>query len=305
MPALQPPSMQIGALPPGWSPLPSTGPSPTAGFAMGTAPLLQQVAAATTVATPASLTVTIAATTAGSTLLAGVAVAATGSAPVITPPANWVAMGGSTGANAANTMGAGLYFLPGAFNAGGITTAVFNVTNANGIVAWVAEFGGPWLPSPYPASNTAANYTAGVFAGGALAATNSSAAPTGTSTNPQAGPVMLWGFEADVTGQVYTPANVGGVWTAGSIATSTTGATLVVIRPFFQIANALQANVPYQIKGSLAGALANVVAEAMLPMALSDSLIQPFPQSEPGSGIQIGGWGPLGPTKPGGAGGGQ
>lgn len=304
MPALQPPSMQIGALPPGFGPLPSTGPNPVVGSSFGTAPIVQQVAGASTTAAPASFSLTIAGTQVNSTLIAGVAVAGNGTASVITMPANWQALAGSVAENAANTLAVGLYFLPGQFDPGSVTSVLATVTNANGIAVWVAEFSGNWLPSPYPVSNSAGNYSAGVFAGGSAGVTNSSAAPTGVTIQPQASPVMLWGIEADVTGQAWTAANLGGVWNTGAIATSTTGATLVVIRPYFQIAAPLQANITYQVKGTLAGAIANGVATALLPMALSDSLIQPFPQSEPGSGAQIGGWGPLGPTKPGGAGGG-
>lgn len=249
MTALPPMSLQIGGLPPGHSPSGNTtnGPELFSGI-LPWAPLsiVQQVAAATTIATPPSLAVTIAATGVGNHLIAFVAVAGTGVASVFTTPANWAPIPGSSGENAANTLAvAGFKFIG---NPGAITTVTFTVSNANGIAAIVYEIDDTALTG---LSDVGYNVV-----GATQVTTNSSATPGATAYTPSAGSLLLIGIECDVTGQAYTPANTGAGWVTDATATSTTGATLIVIRGFHAVSNPVQQSA-YQLKGTLAGAIAN------------------------------------------------
>ena len=298
MPALPPPSMQIGALPNGAStvsPLPA-GPSLQYGFNEQQPVLVQQVAGASSSAAPAAFTLSgITATKAGSFLVFLVAAALSG-APTISTPTGWTPVAGASGLSGGNTLAGRLFVLPSA--AAGITSVVIStLAGVNGIATWFGEFQNVFAVDPVYNSaggNGAQNFTA------------SGSTPSGvTYTAPVQGPLLLVGFETDLTGQAYTPANVGANWVTGTPATSTIGATNTIIRPFFTVTNPLILQGNYLLAGTLAGALANGASLVSLLTATTGGLLSyPGPFGFPGGG---GGqaWGALGGTKPGGAGGGQ
>jgi hypothetical protein len=290
MPALQPPSMQIGALPSGASsvtPLPP-GPALAYGFNEGLPSLVQQKAGNSTAAAPATFTLSaIPATTAGTFLVCCMSIAESAAATVSTPT-NWTAVAGASAGNAGNTLGGRVFVYPN--NPGGITSVVFStITGANGVAVWFGEFAN--------AQALDAVYAAATFV-------NTSTTPSATAYVPAAGPVLLVGFECDVTGQAYTPANVGANWVAGTTATSTLGATNTIIRPFYVVTDPTS-NLTYQLAGTLAGTLANGASLISVLLATSGPLTQPQPQGWAGAPAVAGAWGALGNTKPGGAGSGQ
>lgn len=291
MPALQPPSMQIAALPTGAStvtPLPP-GPALQYGFNDAQPSLVQQVAGASSAAAPATFTLAgITATKAGSFLVCCVAAALSG-APTISTPSGWTPVAGASGTSAGNTIAGRLFVYPN--NPGGITSvAIATLAGVNGIACWFGEFTNVQAVDPLYA--------------GAAAATNGSTAPSATAYTPTAGPVLLVGLEADVTGQAYTAANVGSNWIAGTTATSTLGATNCILRPFYVVTNP-EPGVQYQLAGTLAGSIANDASLVSLLCATSGPLLQPQPQGYAGAPAVMGAWGALGSTKPGGAGSGQ
>lgn len=294
MPALPPPSMQIGGLPNGAasvSPLPA-GPALAYGFVENGPALVQQKAGASSAAAPANFTLSaIPATTAGSFLVFMMAAATSGAATINTPAGGWVRVSGGTG-GAGNTVAGAIWVLPN--NPGGITSvALTGLVAVNGIATWFGEFANVQAIDPvYNAAGGAATYSAG------------STTPAGVSYAGAAnGPLLLVGFEMDVTGQAYTAANVGPNWVAGTTATSTLGATNCIIRPFFVVTNPLIAQT-YQLAGTLAGSIANGVSLASLLAATGGPLTQPQPYGFLGA-APGGAWGALGGTKPGGAGSGQ
>lgn len=291
MPALPSPDMQIGALPQGFSPLPSAGPSLQYGFNTQPPVLVQQVSGASTVAAPANFTLAgISATKVGSYLVAVVALA-TSASPTINTPTNWTSVANVAGGNAGNTLGGRILVYPN--NPGGITNIVFpTLASVNGIAVAFYEF-----------QNVFAIDT-GYGGPGNQGFSNSSATPSVPAYAPPTGPVLIVGYEADVTGQAYTPANVGSGWVTGTAATSTTGATVCVIRPFYTITTPIPGQ-SYQLTGSLAGAIASGASMLSFLCAASGSLTQAQPQAV-GQDAAVGAaWGPLGGTKPGGAGSGQ
>lgn len=290
MPALNPPGMQIGALPPGFGPLPPAGPPLAYGQNVAPPKLVQQVSGATSAAAPATASVTIAATQAGSMLVALVSYAQSG-APTVPTPAGYTAV--AVGGNPGNTLGGRIYYQ--ANVASGITSfALAGLAGINGVAIAVYEF-----QNVYVADN---GYGGGQ---GNQGFSNASTTPNVQNyPSPAAGPVVLIGFECDVTGQAYTPANVGVGWTPGTTATSTAGATNTIIRPFSVVTSPVE-TLTYQLAGTLAGSIASGACLLSLICATSGPLNQPQPQAFPGAVAAVAGWGALGGTKPGGAGGGQ
>lgn len=290
MPALPPPSMQIGALPPGAGPLPPTGPALQPGFAITPASLVQQVALASSAAAPATFTLPgIAATQPGTFLVVCVAAALSGAGSVNNPSGAWSAAP-NTGGGSGNAILGKIFVLPN--NAGGITSVVFpTLTAVNGIAVWFGEFAGvTGIDTVYANAGGMQSY-------------GNSTGQASTSYAPAVGPLLLVGFEANITGQSYTPNNVGPGWVAGTSVTSTLGATNVVIRPSFVITTP-EVSQTYQIAGTLAGSLVNGVSQISALTATSGPLQQPQPFGFPG-GASGAAWGALGGTKPGGAGNGQ
>lgn len=292
MPALPPPDMQIGALPPGYGPLAPTGPGLAQGFNLGLATLVQQVAGASSSAAPVTFTLSgITSTRVGTFLVACVALAESGAATVSTPT-NWTAVTGANLSNAGNTLGGRVYVFPN--NPGAITSVAFTtLTAVNGIAVWFGEFSNVYtVDSAY---GTPGNGTY----------SNSAAAVSAPNYTPNVGPVLLVGMECDVTGQAYTAANIGGTWVAGTTATSTLGATNTIIRPFFAVTTPT-INTPFQLAGSLAGAIASGASLVSLIPGTAGPLTQYAPEALASAfAANAWGWGPLGPTKPGGAGSGQ
>lgn len=291
MPALQPPSMQIGALPPGAGPLPPTGPALQPGFLTTTPPtLVQQVSGASTAAAPANFSVNIAASQAGSTLVALVAITATG-AVSITGPANFTPV--AAGDSAARGLGGRLYVLQN--NPGGITSVgVTGVANVNSIAIAVYEL----------ANIGAALITQG---NGAYQTFNNGSSTPSLSASPFAGAMYWVGCEAGISTGAFT--NQGSSFlAAGAVATSTTGATNLAIRPFAGLATAQANSVKVGGTDTANGGcllLPLLTFESgQLALSASRALVV-----DGGGGYAVGdagspGWS-LGGTKPGGAGNGQ
>lgn len=244
MPALLPPDMQIGGPEAGKTPTLYSGPAATTGNAGTLLPpqLIQQVALASTVAAPTTFTLSgITATKAGSFLVLCLAYAESG-APNVSTPAGWTTT--AAGGNAGNTLGGRIMFQ--ANNPGGITSVVLStLSGINGIAVWFIELANVYaLDSGFNNNGAAQSFS------------NATTTPSISSYTPQSGPLFLVGFECDVTGQTYTPTNVGpSGWIAGTTATSTTGATNAVIRPFYSITTP-NIQTTYQLKGTLAGSIA-------------------------------------------------
>lgn len=278
--------MQIAGLPTGAasvSPQPS-GPALAYGANTALPSLVQQVANHSTTAAPASFTLSgITSTKAGNFLVCLVSVAQSGAATISTPT-NWTAVSGATGANAGNTLGGAAFIYPN--NPGSITSVVFSsLTGVNGISVWFAEFSNVYVRDTAYAS---------------VAYNNSGTAPAATAYTPSIGPVLLVGMESDVTGQAYTAANVGDSWVTGTTTTSTGGATNTIIRPFYSVCTPFLTK-SFQLKGTLAGSIANGAACLSLICSTTGPLTQPKPES-----VLVGAvGGGIGTTKPGGAGGGQ
>src|SRR5260221_11897582 len=137
MPALEPPSMQIGALPPGYSPLPPAGPALAYGFNLALPVVVQQVSLATTTLGPTGLVVTIAGSAVGTMLIALVAYAEAGAVTIPTP-AGYTLIAGTVGNSGGNTIGGRVFIQPG--NPGGVTTFTLASTiNTNAIACAVYE----------------------------------------------------------------------------------------------------------------------------------------------------------------------
>lgn len=187
--------------------------------------LLNQSAAASSSAAPSTFTNTITSTTAGTTLVALVALAASGASPTITTPANWTLLGSLTTAGSA--IAAIVYAYPN--NPGGITTVVFaGLASVNGIATHVSEWQGMPLTLNFDPGGVVQN----VYA-------TATTAPAVTSRTPVLGNVLWIGALAALTGLSLTAANVPsagiGAWTALTATTSTTGATNVNLQPFYSL----------------------------------------------------------------------
>lgn len=226
--------------------------------------VVQSGAGASTVAAPAAYTQNFSQASAAGTLLVALVAYAESAAPGISTPAGWSLLSASVGGNAGNTLGGRILYYPN--NPGGISSIAFTtLTNINGIAVAFFEF-----------ANMAASALDGAFGGGQTF-TNGSTTPGGPNVSATIGNELWVGLECDVTGQAYTPVNVpagAGYWVTGPTATSTTGATVVVIRAFY----ALPGPVPppggnMRITGTLAGSIANGVCMAAFVSQNSGALI--------------------------------
>lgn len=293
---------------PGWCSLPTPGPyPPTAGESLDGPILVQQVAAATTTATPTSISFSINPTVAGSTLLYVVVVAGAGSLPSFGNPNNtFLSIPNAFDFTNDFLLVYGVWYLQGIDNPGNISSITHNITGTTGIAAWVSEWKGNWFPLPYGGPGSNANWLSGVPVTGNQDSSESVTNPIGLSFTPVVGPIMLWGAEFDSGGGTYTDHSIGGTWSFGSQATSSGGANNVAIRPQYQVTTATSMNITYQQKGSLSnGPIHAGFTLGVLPLACTGTLAGNQPQSAPGIGQPIGGWGILGGTRPGGAGSGQ
>lgn len=292
MPALLPLSMQIGALPPGYGPLPPVGPALQPGFKTSTPPtLVQQVSSASSSAAPATFAATIAATQAGSTLVALVSITPTG-AVSITGPANFTQV--AAGDNAGRGMGGRLYILQGV--AAGVTSVgVTGLANVNSVAIAVYEL---------------ANVGAGIIlqGNGSYQTFNNGASTPALAATPFASSMFWVGCEAGIAGGTFNATLTSSFLTAGAVATSTVGATNLTIRPFGGLATAQAASVSVGGTDSNNGGCLLVglltFESGVIALAASRALV-----ADGGAGYGVGdtgspGWS-LGGTKPGGAGGGQ
>lgn len=296
MPALPPPSMQIAGLPNGATtvtPLPG-GPGLQYGFIENPPSILQARGQASSSAAPASFTVNPSvATTVGTTLVLFVAAACSG-APTIAAPAGWTTVTGASSVSAGNTIATRCFVLPAPLNTVSISSILLpTLTNVNGVAVYFAECLNTQTVDP-------------VYSGQATTTNGSTTPSAPIYTAPAQGPLLLIGIETDLTGQVYTAANVGANWTNSSSATSTSGVTNCVIRGFSVVTQPEIQQGNYQLAGTLAGSLANGGAMVSLLAGTTGPLTaaQTQPYGFP-SGAAGWAWGALGNTKPGGAGGGQ
>lgn len=298
MPALLPPDMQIGGPEQGKTPSLFAGPAATPGSAGTLLPpqLIQQVALASTVAAPTTFTLSgIASTRVGSTLILGIAYAESG-ASAINTPAGFTST--AVGSNGGNTLGGRMMFQ--LSNPGGITSIAFTgLSGINGVAVWLSEWINVYaLDGGFNSGGAFQNYS------------NGTTTPSVSAYTPISGPLLLVGFECDVTGQAYTAANVGpSGWTAGTTATSTTGATNAIIRPFYAVTTP-NIQTTYQLKGTLAGSIAAGNCMLSLLCNVGSELVASINGSTVDQGAGYGvsatgapGWA-VGGTKPGFGGGG-
>lgn len=160
MPALQPPSMQIGALPPGAGPTAPTGPALAQAYQYTPPKTVQAVGNFSTgAAQPTTFSVTIAGTTAGNMLVAFIGGMAQGGAQNQPTPTGFSTLAGTSGAIAGTTIAGAWAFLP---NCGaGITTVSWpTLTNFSSCCAIVWELSGISTAPVFLASGAAANANA-------------------------------------------------------------------------------------------------------------------------------------------------
>lgn len=284
--------MQIAALPVGASTLSPQPAGPALGYGAnsGLPTLIRQWTGHSSSAAPSSFTLSgFTASLAGTFLIALVSVAQSGAATVSTP-SGWTAVTAGASDNAAHTLGGRLFVYPN--NPGGITSVAFtSLSGVNGIAVSYLEWSNVYAVDSL--------YQSVATPGGATYSNSSASVSAPSYTTLQSDPLLLVGFECDVTGQAYTANNVGTAWVAGTSTTSSSGATNTTLRPFYVVTTPNPRGL-YQINGSLAGAIASGAAMLSLLTATTGSNQQPQPEFAL-TGI-IGG---LGPTQPGGAGGGQ
>lgn len=194
----------------------------------------------TTSAGPASIAPTWTASAVGSTLIAVVASALSG-APTISTPANWTA-------GPVTTQGTALdlrmfYYVN---NPGSLTTATFNLTNVNGCCVGFYEVANLNTVGPFDGNSGQSNSNAGSTA---VSCPAYSALPYCCQ--------LLIGAVCQISTQAFTPANLAGVlpWTTGPTATSTTGATNVILATYSMNQGANPMPTP-AITGTLAGSVA-------------------------------------------------
>jgi hypothetical protein len=206
--------------------------------------IVQSLASASSSAAPASFSPAFAATAAGNLLVAICAYAASG-AVSLTPPAGWQTTG--VVISPGNTIGGRILYLPN--NPGGVTTvALTGLAGINGIAVALLELSAMLLLNPLGQLSTAAS--------------NSSTTPASGALTPTIANALWLGYEADLTGQAYTPANLpsaAGYWATGPTATSTVGATNAVLRAYTSLPGPMAPpGGVMSLAGTLAGALANV-----------------------------------------------
>lgn len=304
MPALQPPSMQIGALPPGAGPLPPSGPALAQAYQYTPPRVVQIVASATTgAAQPTSAVVNIAASQAGSLLVALIGGMAQGGTQNIPTPTNFTALPNTQG-QASNTLACCIAVL--ANNVGGITSVTWpTLTNWSSAIMGVIE-----IANAGSAPNT-------VISAQSLSL---SATTHGAFSNPYS-PLLgvlafvglLFGNSAAVISNASTPTGAG-QWIASAVQTSTntqvsavntsgqveylleTAAGLVGIQP------TVGASIATSI--GVAGAGFTTLATTSAGQSSDHGVMVDNGTTAGMGGMGNDGWS-LGGTKPGGAGGGQ
>lgn len=203
--------------------------------------IIQTAGAATTTATPASLTVTLAATQAGTTLLALFTNHDGGSSTVNPPGGGWFNAGSYF---AQSNMRHRLYMLQPANNPGGITTVQFTLATVDSaccIIYEVANLQAPTSPQDVATGN---------------ANTGSTTPASGTSTPATLNELWL-GSLANIATATLTPANLpAGLWTAVTAQASTNGTTNMQLAGFYALPGAGMPQPMLQIAGSLSASVA-------------------------------------------------
>lgn len=292
MPALLPPSMQIGALPPGYMALPSVGPirTPMATPAMPT--FIQSAGTSTSSSGPANITQTVTSTKVGSYLVWAVAVSASAAAALGGTPTGWTLLTSQTQA----TLATAIYVFPG--NPGAITTVTFSssaTATAGGIAAWFWEIDNVFFVT---AKGTSAN--------------GSSTSPASGSVTPANDVNLELGVVSWVLGAASLSAPTGGWTTTNAQQSSTAGATNNAALQTFSQTAPFGTATSVAMGATLSGSSVWEAGVLAVPSTASGSFgTDPGGQAggnfriDQGAGYAAGGvWGPLGGTKPGGAGGG-
>lgn len=295
MPALPPPSLQIGALAPGFSPMPPAGPVRTPQQTPAAPVIVQSAGAHTTSSGPTNITQTITATQQGTFLVWAVAVNASAGAALGGTPAGWTLTSVSS---AVATLAFAVYIYPN--NPGGLTSVTFSsnaTATTGGIAAWF------WELDNCPATAAVVRFAAGT-----------STSPASGNLNPVLDSMLMLGATAWVLGTAtFTSTSTGGyAWTVNAQQSSTAGTTNAAVQtgsntvPFGTPANAA-----YQ--GTLSASAVWVAAAIGIASSASGGPVALAPSRafvvDGGAGYAVGdagnaGWS-LGGTKPGGAGSGQ
>lgn len=301
MPALQPPDMQIGGLPPGYGPLPPSGPPLAQAYQYAAPRLIQSVFGFTTgAAQPTSASLTIAASGAGNLLVAligGMAQGGTQNIPVATGFTN---VNGTQG-NSVGTIACNICLL--ANNAGGITTVTWpTLTNWSSAVMGVFEFSGV---------STAPS----IAVAGQSLSTSATSQGAFAANTPALGSLIFVGIlfcnSTQVAGNNSKPV---GAWTGSAVQTSTNSQASVVntsgiIEFLIETAAGLQGIQPAVSVGvatacGAAGAGIATLASSSAGDASDHGIMVDNGTTAGFGGAGNSGWS-LGGTKPGGAGGGQ
>lgn len=293
MPALPPPSMQIGALAPGFSPLPPAGPMRTPNQNPAVASVIQSAGASTSASGPTNITQTVTATQPGTFLVWAVAVNASAGAALGGTPAGWTLLNSRVVA----TLALGLYVYQS--NPGSLTSITFSssaTATTGGIASWFWEIDN----CPWPAK-------------GSITATGSSTAPASGSVATLPSGIML-GVVAWVLGTATfsNTATNSPPWVTNAQQSSTAGTTNAAIQTA-QATDAWAELAPNDIHGTLSASAVWDAAIVIIPssgggtpVSLASSRAYVI---DGGAGYSVGdagnaGWS-LGGTKPGGAGSGQ
>ena len=293
MPALPPPSMQIGALPPGYSMLPPNGPVRQLNQTPALPVIVQSAGANTTASGPTNITQTVTATQVGTYLVWVVAVNASAGAALGGTPTGWTLAASRSSA----TLAVGVYVQPA--NPGALTSVTFSsaaTATTGGIASWF------WEVDNCPFSTFSATSAVG-----------SSTAPASGSVTPLPSGLML-GMVAWVLGTAtFTNTSTNSPpWVTNAQQSSTGGTTNAAVRTG-QTSDAFNSVAPNTWQGTLSASAQWVAAIVIVPSSASSGVALEAPSHawviDGGAGYSVGdagsaGWS-LGSTKPGAAGGGQ
>lgn len=295
MPALPPPSMQIGALAPGFSPFPPTGPVRQTGQNPALATLLQNAGANTSASGPTNISQTVTATQVGTYLVWAVAVSASAASALGGTPTGWTLAASKSVA----TLSLGVYVFPN--NPGGITAVTFSsnaTATAGGIASWFWEVDN----APFATqTNASANATSTALASGAL--------------TPVADSALILGAGAWVLGTAtLTDTSTNNLpWSINAQKSSTGGATNNAALRTSSTSGAFGAPAAAQFQGTLSASSVWAAVILAIPSSGGGGPVNEAPSHafviDSGGGYAVGdagsaGWS-LGGTKPGGAGSGQ
>lgn len=298
MPALPPPSMQIGAPQPGYAPYAVTGPMPGMNATPGAYPQFYQSAGATTtISGPTNISQTVTATRQNTLLVWAVAVNASAAAALGGTPTGWTLATSTITA----TLALGLYVMLAANNPGGIASVTFSsnaTATTGGIASWFWEVPSAPFAIPSGGAHSTNGATSGTTSGSAVAPTEMT---------------LVLGATAWVLGaSTWTVTQGGSGWVVNAQQSSTNGTTNAALQTGQNYSGLAIPPTTIPFGGTLSVAAQWCGANIMVPVMISGQLLEASSRAiviDNGNAYGCGDTGmqgfALGATKPGGAGSGQ